>query len=144
MKLNEIQQAFNSLNAKYLNALRLLEAAYEQLDAKPKEVIKEVPVEKIVQKLVIKKEEVPVEVVREVEKDVFHIVEKESTNDLKTAARLLAKSEFNKEDLPEQEIYDMLIKMSEDEVRAKIGFWATPLPQTDNKPSSTQTYKTNK
>jgi len=56
------------------------------------------------------------------------VIEKEATGDLKQAARLLASSEMNKEDLSESQIYDMLQKSSEDEVKKKIGFWAQPLP----------------
>ena len=37
-------------------------------------------------------------------------VEKESTGDLKDAAKLMATSELNKEDLTEQEIYNILLK----------------------------------
>ena len=62
-------------------------------------------------------------------------VEKESTGDLKDAAKLMATSELNKEDLTEQEIYNILLKNSEDGVKEKIGFWAMPLPSPDdNKP----------
>lgn len=64
-----------------------------------------------------------------------------SSGNYRDAARLLANSEWNKEDLTEQDIYDMLIKMSEDEVRSKIGFWAMPLPK-DNSPSANKTYTT--
>jgi uncharacterized protein YukE len=62
-------------------------------------------------------------------------VEKESTGDLKDAAKLMATSELNKEDLTEQEIYNILLKNSEDGVKEKICFWAMPLPNPDdNKP----------
>tara|TARA_R110002074_G_scaffold739_4_gene4351 strand:- start:5675 stop:6064 length:390 start_codon:yes stop_codon:yes gene_type:complete len=62
-------------------------------------------------------------------------VEKEATGDLKDAAKLMATSELNKEDLTEQEIYNILLKNSEDNVKEKIGFWAMPLPHPDdNKP----------
>jgi hypothetical protein len=61
--------------------------------------------------------------------------------DYRNAARLLANSEWNKEDLSEQDIYDMLIKMSEDEVRKKIGFWAMPLPKDQTRSTNT-TYTT--
>ena len=41
----------------------------------------------------------------------------------------------NKEDLTEEQIYNMLQKTSEEDVKKKIGFWAMPLPKsdTDNK-----------
>ena len=58
-------------------------------------------------------------------------VEKAATGDLKHAARLLAQSEFNKEDLTVDQIFEILQKSSEDEVRKKIGFWAVPLPKQD-------------
>lgn len=76
----------------------------------------EVPVEKIVERIV----EVPVE------------VERPASNDLSEAARLLAHSELNKEDLTEQEILDLLKKTSADEVKKRMGFWAMPLPKQDN------------
>ena len=62
-------------------------------------------------------------------------ITQESTGDLKDAAKLMATSELNKEDLTEQEIYNILLKNSEDGVKEKIGFWAMPLPDPDdNKP----------
>jgi len=66
------------------------------------------------------------------------IVEKAATGDLKQAARLLASSEMNKEDLTEKEIFEMLQKSSEEDVKKKIGFWAQPLP------TDAQTSETNK
>lgn len=70
----------------------------------------------------------------EVEKIVkeAEVVEKTASGDLREAARLMASSELNKEDLSEDEIYDLLQKSSEDEVKRKIGFWAMPLPKKDN------------
>ena len=41
-------------------------------------------------------------------------------------------SDFNKEDLSEKEIFDILQKLSEDEVNKALGFWAVPLPSEDN------------
>jgi len=84
------------------------------------ERIVEVPVEKIVERIV----EVPVEVAVEVERP--------SSRDLAEAARLMANSEFNKEDLTEKEILALLHKTSEDEVKHRMGFWAMPLPQQDD------------
>ena len=75
--------------------------------------------------------------------DPSELIEKESSKDLHEAARLMAQSEWNKEDLTEKEIFDMLNKESEDEVRRKIGFWATPLP-TDNIPEPTNKRYTGK
>jgi hypothetical protein len=68
------------------------------------------------------------------------VVEKEASGDLKEAARLMAMSEFNKEDLSEHEIFDLLTKSSEDEVKKKIGFWATPLPTDTDNGSNTKRY----
>jgi hypothetical protein len=65
----------------------------------------------------------------------------EHDKQLRNAARLMSNSELNKEDLSADEIYDMLIKMSEDEVKKKIGFWAMPLPDTDAI-NTTKTYTT--
>ena len=53
----------------------------------------------------------------------------------------MSNSELNKEDLSEDDIYDMLIKMSEEEVKKKIGFWAMPLPK-DGTSSANKTYTT--
>lgn len=67
----------------------------------------------------------------ELQKDKIVTVEKEASGDLKEAARLLASSEMNKEDLSESEIFKLLQKSSEEEVKRKIGFWAQPLPEPD-------------
>ncbi len=72
-----------------------------------------------------------VERVIEIEKPVTVEVERAASGDLKTAAQLLSRSEFNKEDLSEEDIYNMLMKTSEDEVKRKLGFWAVPLPRKD-------------
>ena len=174
---------------KLKKALSLLETKYEKtlkaLDDKPKEVIIEKEVEKIVEvpveviKEVVVKREVPVEKIVEVEvekeveviKEVERIVEKEvpgperiveipgperivevpgpekivevektSTGDLKEAARLMAQSEFNKEDLSEEDIYNLLQKSSEEDARKKIGFWAMPLPTDTDKPQTNKRY----
>ena len=85
---------------------------------------------KIVEKLIEVEKEIPVE------------VEKASTGDLTEAARLMANSELNKEDLSEKQILEMLQKSSEEEVRKKIGFWATPLPKEDKDPNINRTYTT--
>lgn len=76
-----------------------------------------------------------VEKIIEVPVEVPVQIEKAATGDLKHAARLLAESEFNKEDLTVDQIFEILQKSSEDEVRRKIGFWAVPLPKQD--PSNT-------
>jgi len=67
-------------------------------------------------------------------------VEKTSTGDLKEAARLMAQSEFNKEDLSEEDIYNLLQKSSEEDARKKIGFWAMPLPTDTDKPQTNKRY----
>ena len=83
-----------------------------------------------------------VEKVVEVEKEVPVEVEKPASGDLKEAARLMAQSELNKEDLSEKQILDMLQKSSEEDVKKKIGFWATPLPKADKDPDINRTYTT--
>ena len=105
-------EELNKINSSLKNTIKNLE---EKLEAQPKEVEKIVEVEKVV----------------EVEKEVPVEVEKVASGDLKEAARLMANSELNKEDLSEEQIYDMLIKSSEEDVKKKIGFWAMPLPKTD-------------
>ena len=98
------------------------------------ERIVEVPgPERVIEKII----EVPVTEFVDTEPKV---VEKEASGDLKEAARLMAMSEFNKEDLSEHEIFDLLTKSSEDEVKKKIGFRATPLPTDADNRSNTKRY----
>ena len=94
--------------------------------AKPVETI--VEVEKIVEKIVEVEREVPVE------------VERAATKDLREAARLMARSELNKEDLTEDDIFNLLQKASEADVRKKLGFWAVPLPKSDQTDSTNKKY----
>ena len=68
------------------------------------------------------------------------VIEKASTNDLREAARLMAQSELNKEDLSEDDIYNLLMKSSEEDVKKKIGFWAMPLPKETDKPDTNKRY----
>lgn len=58
-------------------------------------------------------------------------VERASTKDLREAARLMSRSELNKEDLTEDQIFELLQKASEADVKRKLGFWAVPLPKND-------------
>ena len=97
MTKDEIQKAWDDLNAKYLDALYKLQHAYKLLEQKPK------------------------------------VVEKKSESSLRDIARILASSELNKEDLSEQEIFNLLQTESEDEVKRKIGFWAMPLPTQEER-----------
>jgi hypothetical protein len=103
--------------------------------AGPERIVKVPGPEKIIEKII----EVPVTEFVDTEPTV---VEKEASGDLKEAARLMAMSEFNKEDLSEEDILDLLQKTSEKEVRKKIGFWATPLPKADVDPGINRTYTT--
>ena len=80
---------------------------------------------KIVEKIVEINREVPVE------------VERASTKDLREAARLMARSELNKEDLAEEEIFSLLQKASEADVKKRLGFWAVPLPKSDEQTDTT-------
>jgi hypothetical protein len=91
--------------------------------AKPVETV--VEVEKIVEKIVEVDREVPVE------------VERASTKDLREAARLMARSELNKEDLAEEEIFSLLQKASEADVKKRLGFWAVPLPKSGDQTDTT-------
>lgn len=72
-----------------------------------------------------------IEKIVEVEKEVPVEVERPASGDLKDAARLMATSELNKEDLSEAQILELLQKSSEEEVKRKLGFWAVSLPKTD-------------
>jgi Asp-tRNA(Asn)/Glu-tRNA(Gln) amidotransferase A subunit family amidase len=64
-------------------------------------------------------------------------------DELMEAARLMSMSDMNKEDLSAQDIYDMMMKTSEEEVRSKVGFWAVPLPTSDEpKPAPNKKYTT--
>ena len=124
----------------------------KQLKQKPTEVIKEIEVEKVVEKVV--EVEVPKETVVTVEKEVpgperivevpgperivevpgpERVVEKEVevVAGLREAAKMVAASDFNKEGYSEDELYDMLQKASEEDIKKKIGFWAMPLPSDD-------------
>jgi len=80
-------------------------------------------------------------------KEAYELLDKQpdrvqtpATGDLSEAARLMAQSEMNKEDLSEEEILDMLQKLSEEEVRGKMGFWAMPLPVDDDEDSTNLKY----
>lgn len=127
MKKNEIQQAFNDLNAKYIRALKELMRVYTILDdEKSREVV--VPVSSEAERRYINKINQLQHKIDELTSAPPTEIEKPSTGDMKEAARLLAASEFNKEDLTQKEIFDILIKQSEDEVNKTLGFWAVPLP----------------
>ena len=41
----------------------------------------------------------------------------------------MAASELNKEDLSADQIYNILVKSSEEELKKKLGFWAINLPK---------------
>jgi hypothetical protein len=107
--LEQIQQAFNDLNARYAKTLRALDQALDQLESAQTSVIAS---------------DVP-------------------QDELREAARLMSISDLNKEDLSAQDIYDMMMKTSEEEVRSKVGFWAVPLPKADDpKPTPNRKYTT--
>ena len=113
----------SSEGVKRLNTeIQTLQNELQKLRDKEPEVV-----EKIIEKIVEK--EVPVE------------VEKPASGDLSEAARLMALSELNKEDLTQTEILDMLQKSSEEDVQRKLGFWAVPLPkEDDNLPPTNKKY----
>ena len=81
-----------------------------------------------------------VEKIVEIEKEVPVEVERAATKDLREAARLMSKSELNKEDLTEDQIFNLLQKASEADVRKKLGFWAVPLPKSDETDSTNKKY----
>ena len=80
---------------------------------------------------------IEIEKIVEVEKQVPVEVEKAATGDLRQASRLLASSELNKEDLTADEIFEILKKNSDDEVKKKLGFWAVPLPKNNDTQETT-------
>ena len=74
----------------------------------------------------------------------FQAPEPEPVNEdeLMEAARLMAMSDMNKEDLSEAEIYQKLIETSDAEAKMS-GFWAVPLPTADEpKPAPNKKYTT--
>jgi hypothetical protein len=73
-----------------------------------------------------------VEKIVELEKQVPVQVERVANSDLREAARLLGRSELNRDDLSADDIYKILLKSSEADMRRKLGFWAVPLPKTDS------------
>ena len=103
----QIQQALDNLNARYLQTLRALDDALDRL------------------------EQIQVPSPEPVNED-----------ELAEAARLMAISDLNKEDLSEAEIYKRLVETSDSEARA-TGFWAVPLPTADEpKPTPNKQYTT--
>ena len=103
----QIQQALDNLNARYLQTLRALDDALDRL------------------------EQIQVPSPEPVNED-----------ELAEAARLMAISDLNKEDLSEAEIYKRLVETSDSEARA-TGFWAVPLPTADApKPTPNKRYTT--
>ena len=46
--------------------------------------------------------------------------------------KLWPASELNKEDLSADQIYKILVKSSEEELKQKLGFWAVPLPKKED------------
>jgi len=78
-----------------------------------------------------------VEKIVEVDREVPVEVERASTKDLREAARLMARSELNKEDLAEEEIFSLLQKASEADVKKRLGFWAVPLPKSGDQTDTT-------
>ena len=69
------------------------------------------------------------------------IVGVEKVAGLREAAKMIVASEFNTEDLDEDEVYAMLQKASEEELKKKLNFWAMPLPN-DNTPEPSKVYIT--
>lgn len=131
-KANEIQKAFEELNAKYLYALKCLQKANSSLCE--------------LNELKTQNESLKAEIARlekqlaEKPKEIEKLVEVTSENDLVSAARIMARSELNKEDLSESEILEFLRKSSDDEIKRKMGFWAVPLPRDEIKSPTNKKY----
>ena len=119
-----IVEVVNPEDAKLKQQNLVLSAEIQKLKKRKPEV-------KIVEKEVIV--EVPV---TEFVDQPPQVIESASTKDLHEAARLMSQSELNKEDLTEKQIYNLLIKESEEEVKRKIGFWAMPLPTDEGQPTN--------
>lgn len=68
------------------------------------------------------------------------VIERESTKDLRRAAKLMAKSEANKEGYTEEEIFELLQKSDQDIVNKQLGFWAVPLPTGDTDNNTSKRY----
>jgi len=135
----------------------------ERIVKKIVEVIKEVPgPEKIVEKVIEKPITIPDYVKdqeitkltknnqallkrnRDLEKELNNIepevIETPSTRDLSEAARLMAKSELNKEDLSHEQILKILTECSDAELKNKLGFWAVPLPKPTDESNLNKVY----
>ena len=125
-----------------------IEDLNEQLKQQPTEKIVEVekvvevekPIETIVEKIVEVEKIVQVtddekinELATEVERLIRELDNEKTRNQNADSpihmASILANSEFNKEDLSEEEILDLLQKSSEADVKRRMGFWAVPLPK---------------
>jgi len=133
MNRDEIQQAFNKLNAKYLLALKKLQAAYLLLDDNAQ-------LKKTILELQNQLNSKPQTVEKIVEVEVEKQVSNSNTNNFNSVAKLLVNSEFNKEDLSVEEIEKALEKFSEDEVKKRMGFWAVPLPKDSITTDTTKRY----
>ena len=137
MTRDEIQKAFNELNKKYYNTLAELNRVYNLLAEKPQKRVVKVESSETVKRLQIELENLKNQLAqkpKQIEKQVPVEVEKPHTKDLRHAAKLTAQSDLNVEDLSEDEIYEILLRGSEAEVKRRIGFWAMPLPQKDEDP----------
>jgi len=143
MDKDSIKQAFDALNVKYLQALQELQHAQTLLkNTKTREVVVPMATE---QELLYRDQ---IKKLKEHNQDLItqlqnkpQIIEKESSKDLKRAAKIMASSELNKEDLSEQEIFELLEKSNEDIVNKQLGFWAVPLPTNDDTENKPRYYK---
>ena len=73
--------------------------------------------EQVAQDIIVEK---PVDVPVEEKKVEPEVIQKAAEGDLRDAARLMAQSELNKEDLTEEEIFNLLQKSSEEEIKSAI------------------------
>jgi cell division GTPase FtsZ len=135
MNSNQVQLAFENLLKKYETVLIKLKHAQEQVPE----------VREVVMPLSSKAERMYIDKIRLMEQQLKTLKEESApSSNLEEAARLLVNSDFNKEDLSEKEIFDILQKLSEDEVNKALGFWAVPLPSEDNDPSDKPRYTSKK
>jgi len=131
MNSKQVQHAYEILLKKYEKVLLKLQ---ETQSKEHREVV--VPMSSKAERMYVDK-------IRQLES---LLKQKESTPSsyLHEAARLLVNSEFNKEHLSEQDIFELLTKLSEDEVNKALGFWAIPLPSEDSDNSTKPRYTSKK
>lgn len=119
----DLQKALDNLWERYGNTLSMLDDALGRLEKKPKEVIKEIEVEKVIEKIV--EVEVPVEVEKEtvvtVEKEVpgpERIVEVEDTTKIKQLEKTILELEEKLAVKPKETIREVVVPMASKQEKA--------------------------